>query len=173
MNPVRIIVLVAAALSLVVSTAEAGAPDDMYTQYYGWLDGSQVVPPAPTGQRGGACIYLNPDTDILTYDINLWMPLVGIELEAHIHGPAAAGMNAPIVFSLPLGDHISGSLGPLDLQQLHDLGCGLWYVDMHTTAFPLGEVRAQVKGLIIGGAPNPCTLPTEGTTWGAVKSLYQ
>jgi hypothetical protein len=174
MNPVRTIVLVAAALSLVVSTAQAGAPDDMYRSYYCWMEGSQVVPPARDTRQGGGCFYLS-ETDVLTYTINLWEPLVGLEVEAHIHGPAAEGMNAPVVFTLPPADQFGwhGELGPLTAQQLHDLGCGLWYVDVHTTAYPDGEVRGQFKALISGGAPNPCLLPVEGTTWGAVKSLYR
>jgi hypothetical protein len=171
MNPLQRIVHVAFVLVLVSTTAQAA--ENVYTRYYCWLEGSQVVPPTGYGQAGGGCFFLNGD-DVLSYQLSSWDDFVFVT-QVHIHGPAPEGMDAPVVFTIfdgfdPNGDFF-GTVGPLDLQQLHDLGCGLWYVDYHTVANPLGAVRGQIKALL--NAPNPCTLPTGETTWGVVKSLYR
>ena len=77
---------------------------------------------------------------------------------AHIHGPAGPGTNAAVLYGLnavtTLGattGTISGTVTVVDgtggftiAQQLQQLHAGLWYVNIHTTNHPAGEIRGQL-----------------------------
>jgi len=164
--------LVALAFVLASTTAHAGTSDYThgYFFFFCWMDGSQVVPPSDLGRMGGGCITLYDR--MLYYTISLESALPGLT-EAHIHGPAMGGENAPIVFTLApsMNSVFEGVLGPLTDTQFHEFTSAYWYVDIHTTDYPLGALRGQMKQILT--AINPCTLGVEEHTWGAVKSLYR
>lgn len=81
---------------------------------------------------------------------------------AHIHGPAGSGVNAGIIVTLfsgtapaPVnGQLVQGTFGPSNIEpasgvvwdQLIELmRTGGAYVNVHTTAFPAGEIRGQIR----------------------------
>jgi hypothetical protein len=130
------------------------------------LNGAQVVPPTGSPAMGLGCFTLNAD-NTLDYLVS-YSGLLAAETGAHIHGPAPAGVNAGVQFALPLGTPKMGILGPLTAQQASDLSSGLYYVQIHTTMFPGGEIRGQI--LV---DETSCVLATEETTWGGVKALYE
>src|SRR5688572_1637134 len=91
--------------------------------------------------------------------------------DAHIHGSAAPGANAGVMYSIvPFltlgGDNKSGTLsGQITLsnptpnnravtidQQLADLNNGLWYFNIHSSTFGGGEIRGQILAV-----PEPST----------------
>jgi len=83
---------------------------------------------------------------------------------AHIHGPAAPGVNASVMYDLtPFGftpgttaGTISGTIPDFfsnPSSTLANLEAGLDYVNIHNTAFPGGEIRGQITGV-----PEPSTL---------------
>ena len=65
----------------------------------------------------------------------------------HIHGPAAPGQNAGVVFDL--GDPTPPAIGEvvLDVEQEGDLFQGLYYINVHSPTFPAGEIRGQMRSL--------------------------
>ena len=71
---------------------------------------------------------------------NLTGPAVG----AHFHGPGEAGKNAGIV--LPFASAASPINGSAVLTeaQAADLLAGKWYVNIHTSNNPGGEIRGQM-----------------------------
>jgi hypothetical protein len=148
-------VLVSALATLLASAASA----DTRT-YAAALNGDQEVPAVTTNAAGGAAMSLDTVTKILTYSV-IYTNLSS-ETAAHIHGPAAVGVNANVLFPLPLGTPKLGFIGPLTDQQIADLDAGLWYVNVHTTAHSGGEIRGQINLLIA----------VEPQTWSAVKALY-
>jgi glucose/arabinose dehydrogenase len=105
------------------------------------LDGSQETPPHAVNAKGTATLLL--DKDETTAQVSLrFRGLSSTQTAAHIHAPAAAGQTAPPVFDLPPGsfDNFQITLTP---QQVSDLKAGLFYVNVHSTNFPAGEIRGQ------------------------------
>jgi hypothetical protein len=129
------------------------------------LSGAEEVPPADTKARGLAKFQLSKDGTELSYKLNV----ANIEnvTMAHIHfGPA--GTNGPIVVWLypdasppqlipgrsngPLAEgtitsaQLVGQLAGEPLDALIELfRNGDAYVNVHTSQFPAGEVRGQIR----------------------------
>jgi hypothetical protein len=76
---------------------------------------------------------------------------------AHIHGPAAVGVNAPVLF--PFTGTFGTTAGTFDgsvslsAQNISDLNAGLYYVNVHSQAFGGGEIRGQITAV-----PEPSTI---------------
>ncbi len=124
------------------------------------------MPPSGSSATGFGCFVLNPD-NTLDFQVT-YAGLTAPEIAAHIHGPAPVGLNAAVVFTFALGSPKFGTFGPLTAAQVSDLSHGLYYVNIHSTAFPGGEIRGQILT-----SADPCAVPTEETTWGAIKSFYE
>jgi hypothetical protein len=108
---------------------------------------AKLVPVAgapPTGLGQVVATY-DPATLMLTWHVT-YAGLSGPVLAGHFHGPATPGMDAPpvIFFHPPLTSPIDGSQ-KLTLDQVSQLLGGLYYVNLHTKAFPMGEIRGQVN----------------------------
>jgi hypothetical protein len=131
--------------------------------YMAMIDGAQEVPPRATPATGLGCFVLNPD-NTLSYNVTFG-GLLAPETAAHIHGPAAPGVNAGIIFPFALGNPKIGVFGPLNATQLGYLNSGLLYVNIHTTLYTGGEIRGQIL-------PGGCVVSVDPTPWGRVKTLY-
>ena len=67
---------------------------------------------------------------------------------AHIHGPAAAGANAAIIVPLTITGTTSGTItgtGNMNSGQMNDMLTGMTYVNIHSSMYPSGEIRAQIQ----------------------------
>lgn len=102
--------------------------------------------------------------------------LLGTASVAHIHGPAAPGQNAGVLVSLNVSGGTSGTLSgggnANAATQGHLLG-GMTYVNIHSAAFPGGEIRAHIwlPWLVWGpGSPSSTgaipTIDSEGSFQG-------
>jgi hypothetical protein len=154
------------AIVVVAVAALAVAPVTAQEYFVATLEGSQEVPPNGSTATGFACFTLNSD-GTLDYAVE-YAGLSSAETGAHIHGAAPPGVNAGVIFAFPLGTPKVGTFGPLTPQQISDLNDGLYYVNIHTTNIPGGEIRGQ-----IGATASNCSVPVEESTWGTVKSLYE
>jgi hypothetical protein len=77
---------------------------------------------------------------------------------ARIHGPAARGANAAVLYPLNLTTTVGGGAGTMNstvtlvngtggftiAQQIEQLQAGLWYINLESTAYPNGEIRGQL-----------------------------
>ncbi len=104
--------------------------------------GGEEVPPNASTAIGNACLSVGPD-DMLT----LTGSYQGVQLIAtHVHvGPP--GVAGPILFPITYSN-ATGELTatyqatPTDLANLR---AGLWYVNLHSAAFPTGEIRGILQ----------------------------
>ncbi|NNF16438.1 MAG: CHRD domain-containing protein [Gammaproteobacteria bacterium] len=116
------------------------------------LDGTQ----SGTGSPGSGSATMSYDdvTNLFSWNI-AWSGLTGTATVMHFHGPAAPGMNAGV--QVDFGS-ISGTSSPsvgsttISAGQAADLLAGLWYINIHSTAFLPGEIRGQVTAIPLPGA---------------------
>ncbi|MDQ3801336.1 MAG: CHRD domain-containing protein [Acidobacteriota bacterium] len=113
------------------------------------LSGAQEVPANNSAGRGVCNIVLNAAQTQIT--VNCTFSGLGSNLQAaHIHGNAAPGVNAPVLFGFnPIPNTTSGTIGPLTFnvtpQQVADMRAHLHYVNLHSVNIPGGEIRGQIK----------------------------
>jgi uncharacterized protein (TIGR03118 family) len=113
------------------------------------LNNSHEVP-ATTGSGSGTGVVIVTDEATGAAKVSLaFSGLTSGAILAHIHGPAAVGVNAPILFPLPIPtggtsgavNDFAITMTPTQIQQLKD---GLFYFNVHTTNNPGGEIRGQI-----------------------------
>lgn len=116
------------------------------------IDDDQEVPPNASASSGWGVFWIDTTAHELNYYIEI-SGLSGSETAAHIHGYAAHGANAGVVHTLPLGNPKIGTWAypAADETPIMD---GMAYVNIHTTAFPGGEMRGQIV---------PIVAPIDGT----------
>jgi hypothetical protein len=102
------------------------------------------VPPVPTGASGSADVTYDTVTRVVTWNIT-HAGLSGAPTAAHFHGPATALENAPVIVLFP-GSLASPFRGTqtLTTDQAAQFLAGSWYINIHTPAYPGGELRGQV-----------------------------
>lgn len=108
------------------------------------LTGMQQVPSASTTATAIGTAAVDHAARTLTVAVNT----TGIAgTQAHIH-QAAPGSNGPAVFTLAqASDGIWFAKANLSDSQLNSLLAGRYYVDVHSAAFPDGEIRGQIAQL--------------------------
>jgi len=105
------------------------------------LTGSQETPPNNSTATGRATLLLSPDEKTARVSLT-FAGLSSGQTDAHIHGPAGPGVSAPAIFPLPLGQ-VSDFPITLTSSQVQDLKNGLFYINVHSSIFPTGEIRGQ------------------------------
>ncbi|NOG54982.1 MAG: CHRD domain-containing protein [Planctomycetes bacterium] len=111
------------------------------------LDGMQETPISDTPATGTGTATLDTDTLLLTWHLE-FADLLGTQSAAHFHGPAAYCESGGVQITLPVGSPIDGQQ-TVSSQQAADILAGLWYVNVHTSSFPGGEIRGQVMPAIL------------------------
>jgi hypothetical protein len=131
--------------------------------YEAILEGAQVVPPTSSPGTGSGTFAIDDVANTVSYVIE-YSGLMGNETAAHIHGMAPPGVNAGVVHPLPLGTPKVGVWNYSEAQEA-DILAGLTYVNIHTTAFPGGEIRGQ----IVAAASDGCRLNCPAGDGGVVN----
>ena len=126
------------------------------------LSGAQEVPPNGSAGTGTGTVSVNAAQTMITVTLS-WSGLTTNASAAHIHGPAAAGSSAGVLFGMSgVTNATSGSIptqsfaiSPAQLTQFQN---GLFYWNIHTPTFGAGEIRGQIL-------PGPClATPTATAT---------
>jgi uncharacterized repeat protein (TIGR01451 family) len=105
------------------------------------LNGAQETPPTNSTGTGTAVLLLSPDEQTARVSLN-FAGLSTAETAAHIHGPGAPGVLAPVLFPLPNGN-LSDFVIALTATDVQNLKNGLLYINVHSNNFPNGEIRGQ------------------------------
>jgi hypothetical protein len=129
-----------------LSTPPRSAPAQL-AAFSTTLSGLGQVPPVPrslTSATGRVDAVLDKNTRLLRWKLS-YRDLTGEAVAGHFHGPASIGIRAGVVIDFR-GTVTSPMEGQVTLNpaQAADLLAGKWYVDIHTLAFPAGEIRGQM-----------------------------
>ncbi len=110
-------------------------------RFFTRLEGGQEVPPTGSAASGLCRSDLSDDATALV--VSECVHDVFAPTGAHIHA-APAGVNGPIIFDF--GDPTSPFSGtaPLAAIDAADLAGDLLYYNVHSMAFPAGEIRGQI-----------------------------
>ena len=105
------------------------------------LNGTSEVPTNASTATGMATLTFNTTTKIFTVAVT---HTVAAPTNGHIH-KGAIGVSGPPVFPFTsYTSPISYTSVALDATQEADLYAGLYYVNIHSAAFPGGEIRGQL-----------------------------
>jgi hypothetical protein len=148
------------AAGLVVVCAFAPGSASAALQFEAVINSAQEVPTNASTATGTGSFTLN-DAETELAILVTFSGLTSAQTAAHIHGPAAPGVNAGVRFGFPLGSPVNlvWAIPPADVVSLK---AGLLYVNVHTQNFPGGEIRGQILA----------STPARPASWGRVKALY-
>ncbi len=103
------------------------------------LNGEQETPPTETTATGFASVILSASKDSIKYHLQTSLIPTG----AHIH-TGIGGLPGPITIPFtPVAPLIRGTAA-MTPAQVVDLAEGRMFVNVHTTAYPSGEIRGQL-----------------------------
>jgi len=112
------------------------------------LNGVQENPPVNSPGRGSCVLTLDTAETQITLSCT-YSGLGSNASAAHIHTDGPVGVNGPVLFNLTGASGTSGTLtlAPTAVTpaQVADLRAKRWYLNIHTTNFPDGEIRGQIK----------------------------
>jgi CHRD domain-containing protein len=134
------------------------------------LDGAQETPPNGSTSSGMGAFTLDDATGIATYNFTHNCCASG-EIGAHVHGPAGPGVPAGIIYGLPGGTTVMNNSPVLTPAQQADMLSNLHYANIHSTAFPGGEIRGQI--LLVGTTSTTTTTASTSTTTTTLASGVQ
>lgn len=115
------------------------------------IEGAQEVPAKTVTAYGTADVSYNKGTKVMNFTLS-WTGLSGVPTGAHIHGPAARGVNAGIKFdffdAIPktASGTYSSSVTVDNVSIKEDsLLNGFYYFNIHTDLNKGGEIRGQIE----------------------------
>ena len=116
------------------------------------LLGANEVPAVTSTGSGTLNATYDRDTNIITYTVNWTLGDIDDDVVGmHFHGPASTTENAPIVIDItpPATNRdytgtVSGTTRPLTDDEEEDLLDEQWYLNVHSTTYPNGELRGQL-----------------------------
>lgn len=144
MTAFAIAAAVAAAGLVACQQQAAMAPATMTFKAH--LTAKDEVPPNSSTGTGDGTFVLNTATNELTWNVT-FSGLTGPAIAAHLHGPGAPGVEAPVRVGFDPPKAAAGEIKGSNVilkSQAEDLKAGKWYVNIHTAANKGGEIRGQL-----------------------------
>lgn len=126
------------------------------------INSAQEVPSNASTATGSAFGTLDDVSGQLSWNLS-WGGLSGPATSIHFHGPAAPGVNAGVQVDIGnISGLTSASIGSavITSAQTANFLDDLWYINIHTTTSPGGEIRGQVNAN--SNVPEPATLALLG-----------
>ncbi len=142
MNRIKQILVSLLVVVLAASCASNTGPDkNPEVKFKATLSGANELPPVTSSATGTMEGAYNKDSKTLAYTITF----SGLApVAAHFHN-APSFQNGLVVKDLgkPTGSTYNGTV-TLSQKEENDLFAGNWYVNLHTTARPAGEIRGNL-----------------------------
>lgn len=129
-------------VTLTASSCKDDEDEDPIVTYVATLNGAAEVPPNSSTATGNATLEYNTNTKKFTIVVSYTdITATG----GHIH-KGAVGTSGPVVFPFnsPVTSPVTYTSDVLTAEQLSDLNANLYYVNIHSAAFPGGEIRGQL-----------------------------
>ncbi len=144
-------------LGLAVASAfTLSAPAQSTFTYDVELIGGQEEPPNSSGGIGQAQVTIDPAQGRIAVT-GRYSNLQGTASAAHIHGSARRGANSGVILGLTVSGGSAGTIsgsGMLTASEVQTLMDGLAYLNLHSSAFPGGEIRGQIDHVPDSGSPS-------------------
>lgn len=112
--------------------------------------GTEAVPANDSAGFGAITAVYDDESNQLYYEFEWELGGEALATAVHFHGPALRGENAGVLIDLgPISGHSGKESGVVVLTEDEelDLKAGLWYINIHSDAFPAGELRGQMNDL--------------------------
>ena len=123
------------------SKSDDPPPPDPNVTFLATMNGASEAPATPSTATGSATLTFNTTTKIFTLSVT---HTVVAPTNGHIH-KGAIGVSGGIIFPFAsFTSPITYTSPALDAAQEADLNANLYYVNIHTAAFPAGEIRGQL-----------------------------
>ena len=120
---------------------EDDTPPNPNVTFKASLTGAQEVPANASTATGDATLTFNTSTKVFTITVN---HTIASPTNGHIH-KGAVGVSGGVIFPFAsFTSPITYTSAALDATQEADVNAGLYYVNIHTAAFPNGEIRGQL-----------------------------
>ena len=127
-----------------LAAASALAPALAETiKYKADLSSANEVPPNDTGAKGTIEATYDSGAGTLTWS-GSYSGLSGPAVAAHFHGPAAAGVNAPVLTPVDASKSPFEGLAKVTADVARDFADGKVYFNVHTAKNKGGEIRGQL-----------------------------
>jgi hypothetical protein len=127
-----------------LAAASALAPAFAETiKYKADLSSASEVPPNDTGAKGTIEATYDSAVGTLSWS-GSYSGLSGPAIAAHFHGPAAAGVNAPVLVPVDAKASPFEGSAKITADQAKDFADGMVYFNVHTTKNKGGEIRGQM-----------------------------
>jgi hypothetical protein len=139
MKKINHLTLLIAFFAIMATTARAET-------LYAYLTGAQEVPPVATTATGYARVVINETAGTFNFTV-VFTGLSSNQTAAHIHAPAAIGVNAAVAINFGAVGGTSGTItgsGNITPTQISQIRQHLGYVNVHSANFPGGELRGQL-----------------------------
>jgi hypothetical protein len=134
-----VILILAGSLFTTISCKKSESPNVTFKAV---INGASETPPNSSTATGTATLNYDKNTRIFSVVVEY----TGITpIAAHIHkGDVGVAGNVIFGFNPPLTSPINYTSPALDSAQNADLLSDKYYVNLHSTAFPAGEIRGQL-----------------------------
>jgi hypothetical protein len=140
-----------AAILLTAGCEDDDTDDNLVTFRNIALTGANEVPAVTTSGSGTFDGTYNRTTKVLNYTLKWTLgDPTATTVNMHFHGPAELTESKPVripITGFPTGStnqSFSGSTAALDATQEEELLNGKWYVNIHSSTYPPGELRGQL-----------------------------
>ncbi|HEY4275353.1 MAG TPA: CHRD domain-containing protein [Rhizomicrobium sp.] len=130
-------VILAAGVALLASQAQAQT-----VSLTAYLLGKYAVPATKSDAFGEGQFTYDSATGNLTYYLSYDGTAPN---KIDLHGPAASGTGGPALLTFPVTASPVTGTATLTKAQADSLLAGTVYVDMHSPAYPDGEIRGQIR----------------------------
>lgn len=164
--------LATAALAAALSLSLGGATRADQLRFVFGIEGAQQVPSVATAASGSGTATLDTDTNPLSWNITFSGVTATL---AHFHGPAPIGVNAGVQVNIGAISGLTSPMvgsAPISAAQANDLIAGLWYVNIHSSANPGGEIRGQLTKPTRKIAPSAMTVHLDQVAAGLTSPVW-